>query len=342
MKKIILLAIVMFIIGLPLQGFSADEGKIYKLKIADSFPMTHPLNKIVHQFMELGEKYSNGRLQFTYYPAEQLGKLQDLLKLCQQGMTDIAYVGLSFFPGQFGMNLVMNLPYYTTAEEGSKIYTKLLETSPELLQEWSRNKVYPITLGVTSQYDVGSIKGPLNKPEDLRGLRCRVAGGLFEATAKRYGMIPVSMASGEIYEGLQRGIIDGAVLSLPSVRGYSLQELEKYHTLGMRMGGFVGVYAVNEKTLKNLPPELQEALKKAGAQTTVIFAKTWDGMVKKLYQDFEKGGMNFTLITSEKRAEWDAPLKGIEEEWISRYEERGLPARKVFEQFKSIALEIAE
>ena len=342
MKKIIVLAIFTFIIGLPTVGFSADEGKVYKLKIADPFPTNHPLNKIVHHFMELGQKYSNGRLEFTYYPAQQLGKLKDLPKLCQQGMTDIAYIGLSFFPGQFGLNLVINLPYYTTAEEGSKIYMKLIKTSPELQQEWSKNKVYPITLGVTNQYDVGSVKGPLNKPEDLKGLRCRVAGGLFEATAKRYGIIPVTMSSNEVYEGLQRGIVDGTILSLPSIKGYNLQELEKYHTLGMRMGGFCGVYAVNEKTLKKLPPDLQEALKKAGAESTIYFAKVWDGMVQQLYQAFEKGGMTFTLITPENRAVWDAPLKGIEEDWISKYEAMGLPARKVFEQFKTIALEIAK
>ena len=62
----------------------------------------------------------------------------------------------------------------------------------------------------------------------------------------------------------------------------------------------------------------------------------------KLVQAFEKGGMTFTLITPENRSVWDAPLKGIEEEWISKYEKMGLPARKVFEQFKKIALETAK
>ena len=65
-------------------------------------------------------------------------------------------------------------------------------------------------------------------------------------------------------------------------------------------------------------------------------------MVSKLVQAFEKGGMTFTRITPEMRAEWDAPLAGIEEEWIKKREARGLPARKVFERFKKLAAEIAK
>lgn len=342
MKKFIVLAVILTLMVIPISGMAASKDKVYTLKVADPFPIKHPLNKIAKYFMAEAEKASNGRIKFKYYPAQQLGKLKDLLKITQQGMTDIAYVGMSFFPAQFNLNLVMNLPYYTSAAEGSQIYLKLLKTSPEIQKEWDKNKVRPLFLGVTNQYDVGSINRPFNSPADLKGLRVRVAGGLFETIAKRYGMVPITMASNEIYEALQRGILDGTVLTLPSVRGYRLNEMEKYHTLGMRLGGFVGGYAISLKSYRKLPPELQKALDDAGLKTTFYFAKVWDGMVDKLVAAFEKGGMKFTKITPEMRAEWDAPLKGLEEEWIKKLEAKGLPARKVFNQFEAIAKEIVK
>jgi len=346
MKKVMVLtSIFLVLVFLMLAGSvqAADSDKVYTLKIADSFPTKHPMNKVITFLMEDAKKNSNGRLQFKYYPAQQLGKLKDLLKLCQQGMTDIAYTGTSFFPSQFSLNLVMNLPYYTTAMEGTQIYAKLLATSPEVQAEWAKNKVRVIQIGCTNQYDVGTTKRQINSPEDLKGLRLRVAGALFEVIAKRYGIIPVTMPGNEMYESLQRGILDGTVLTLPSSSGYRLQELIKYHTLGLRMGGFAAGYVISDKSWNKLPPDLQQALLKAGQRTSIYFAKLWDGMVGKLATGWEKkAGMKFTKIPADQRALWDAPLKGIEEEWIAQQEKRGLPGRKVFEQFKKIAEEVVK
>ena len=341
MKKFIvpLLSILSMVSPGLIQG--AETDRVYTLKIADPFPVKHPLNKVVNHFMKEVIKGSNGQIQFKYYPAQQLGKMKDLLKICQQGMTDIAYIGTGFFPGKFGLNLVMNLPFYTSAIEGTKIYMALLKNSPELQAEWTKNKVRPMILGVGNQYDVGTTKRPVARVEDLKGLRLRVAGGQFE-TARRYGITPVTMPANDVYEALQRGILDGTVLTLPSIKGYRLYELEKYHTLGLRMGGFCGTYVINEKAWRKLPPELQQTLMEAGHGTGLFFARLWDGMVIQLVQAFEKGGMKITRVSSENRALWDAPLAGIEEEWIAKNEKRGLPARRVFEQFKKLAGEIAK
>jgi hypothetical protein len=43
-----------------------------------------------------------GRVKFQYYPAEQLGKVKDMLSLTQTGVADIAYVALSFITRKQG------------------------------------------------------------------------------------------------------------------------------------------------------------------------------------------------------------------------------------------------
>jgi len=342
MKKVILSAILCMLFMPVMFAYGEEPKKVYTLKIADAFPTKHPISKGVSYFMDEAKKQSNGQLEFQYFPNQQLGGLRDLLKICQQGMTDIAYIGPSFFPGQLGLNTVVLLPEWTTSAEGSAIYSELNKRSAELQAEWVKNKVRPLTMVTTSQYNVGTRKKPITKVQDLKGLRLKSSGGIFELIAKRYGIVPVTMPSSEMYEAIQRGILDGAIQSMVSVKAYRLNELEKYHTAGLRLGGYPAVYGINVKSFQKLPADLQKVLVKVGEQTTLYMANQWDKLDAGLMHLFKKQGMQIHHISPEEKAEWYAPLQGIEEEWIAISEKRGLPARKVFELYKQIAVKIAK
>ena len=318
-------------------GSAHASDKVYTLKIADSFPINHPLAKVVNHFIDAAKKESNGKLDFQYFPAQQLGKLHDMLKICQQGMAEITYVGPTFFPGQLGLNTVAALPFYDSAKQGSAIFMELYKQSPEIQKEWANNRVRPVLFAGTSQYQVGIGSKPLTRMEDLNGLKLKTPGGIFDNIAQRYGIVPVAMSFNDAYESIQRGIIDGAVHTLPSVKGYRLYEVEKQQTLGLRLGGYVAAYVINDKKFNKLPEDLQQALLKAGENATAFFADLWDNIDTSLVKTFEEQGMTFYQIPADKKQEWFAPLKGIEEEWIEQYEAKDLPARKVFEQFHSIA-----
>jgi TRAP-type C4-dicarboxylate transport system substrate-binding protein len=332
MKRILLSVLLALFLAVPGVAM-AEEGQVYKLKLADSFPIGHPGNKLALGYIDQVKKMSKNRIEIEYYPAEQLGKMKDLLKLCQGGLTDIAYIAPSFYAGQLPLNTVMVLPFWTTALEGAQIYQGLLASSQELKDELGRYNVQPLSAFATAQYDVGTVKHPIDKPEDLKGLRLKSSGGIFEKMAQRYGIVPVTIASPEVYEATQRGVVDGNIFSLVSIEGYRINELEKYHTLGMRLGGFPSMYVINRDSLKKLPEDLQQALLGAAEQVAAVFAFFWDEQNQKKSLEFEQAGMTIRRIAPEERETWDAPLKGIEKEWIADMEGRGLPGQKVFDQF---------
>jgi TRAP-type C4-dicarboxylate transport system substrate-binding protein len=252
-------------------------------------------------------------------------------------LADISYVGPTFFPGQLGLNTVSALPFFDTAKQGTAIYMELYKQSAEIQKEWADNHVRPILFAATSQYQVGVSNKTITGTDDLKGLRLKTPGGIFDNMAKRYGIVPVAMSFNDAYEAMQRGIIDGSVQTLPSVKGYRLYEVQKQQTTGLRLGAYVAAYTINEKAYKKLPEDLQQALSKAGESASFFAADLWDGMVAQLAENFEKDGMTFLVITGDQKEQWFAPLKGIEEEWIKEYGANGQPARKVFEQYKKIA-----
>ena len=334
---IVLLAL---LIAFVFTGPASAADKVFKLKMADSFPIGHPGHKLALGYIEMVEKESNGRIKIEYYPAQQLGKMKDLLKLCQGGMTDIAYIAPSFYAGQLPLNTVMTLPFWTTAMEGTEIYQALVQESPELADEFKKYNIRPLSVFATSQYDVGTVKKKVTKPEDLKGLRLKTSGGIFDKIAQQFGIIPVTVASPEVYEATQRGIVDGNIFSLASVKGYRVNELEKYHTLGLRLGGFPSMYAINDRAWKKLPEDLQKILTGSAEKIAAVFAFVWDKKNEELAEEFTKAGMEIYQVSEAERAIWDAPLEGIEKVWIEDMDKMKRPGQKVFDRFKEISKKV--
>ncbi len=319
-----------------------EEQKVIKLKFAHSFPVGHSSYKSAEFFIKRVEEITGGRVRIEHYPAEQLGKMKDLLNLCSQGVTDLAYVPPSFFSGQVPLSSVMILPFWTTATEGTEIFTRLVQACPEITQEYLKYGVRPLYVSTTSQYDVGTVKKPVRSPEDLKGLKLKTSGGIFDKIAARYGITAVTVPSPEVYEATQRGIVDGNIFSLASVKGYRVDELEKYHTLGLRLGGYPAACIINEKTWQGLPEDVKKALAKAGEDTNRKHCEEWDKLTEQLAAQFEKQGMTIYRVKPEERPKWEVPLKGIEEEWVAEMEKRGLPARKVCQEYLKICREVAK
>ncbi len=340
MRKWSCLLLVFILLGFSEVPQVSYGQEVVKLKMADFFPIGHIAYKNSLVFIKSVHEATHGKLAIEYYPAEQLGKLKDLLHLCSQGVADIAFVPPSFYAGTLPLNTVTQLPYWTTALEGARVYRRVMAACPELSQELMRYGVRPLVVTSLSQYDVGTVKKRVRSPEDLKNLKLKTSGGLFDKIAKQYGIVPVVVPSPEIYEATQRGIIDGNILSFPSVKGYRINELEKYHTLGLRMGGYPSLWTINEKKWQKIPEDLRKALLKVAEEFSDYFANSWDEEQVNLVQQFEKEGMVIYRPPREDRAKWEAPLKGIEEIWMQDMEKKGLSARKVYAEFNRICGEV--
>jgi TRAP-type C4-dicarboxylate transport system substrate-binding protein len=313
-----------------------------KLKMADSFPIGHISHEAALYFIKRVGELSDNKVKIEYYPSEQLGKLKDYLNLCGEGILDIAYVPPSFYAGQVPLNTALILPFWTHAVEGTTIYNRLVEACPEINQEFLKYRVRPLIINSTSQYDVGTVKKPVRSPEDLKNLKLKTSGGLFDKIARQYGIITVTLAAPEVYEATQRGIVDGNIFSYPSVKGYRVNELQKYHTYGLRMGGYPSSYQINEKKWQKLPKGVQTVLQDAAKDAARYSAENWDKETIRLLEDFEKGGMVIHRVQAQDRPKWETPLKGIEEIWIQEMEKKNLPGRKVFEILKNICQEVVK
>jgi len=339
-SRVILFVTVIVLIFTGVANIYAAESSVVKLKLADTFPIGHLGQQMGEKFVKRVDELTQGNLIIEYYPAGQMGKLQDMLSLCEHDTVDIAYVPPSFYSGQIPLHTVMILPFWTTAVEGTKIYREMVKECPELTDELLKYNVRPLNVTAISQYDVGTTNRPVRSPEDLKGLRLKSSGGIFVNIAKRYGINPISVASAETYEATRRGIVDGTIFSYASVHGYRLNEILKYHTLGLRMGGFPSLYVINAKTWDELPADYRDAMTRAGKEVADWLAEKWDAQQEALAKKYESEGMQIYRIPKADLDKWLSPLDGIEKEWIEMQKDRNLPSQKIFEVYKRISGEV--
>jgi TRAP-type transport system periplasmic protein len=329
--------------GIFMNGLGTAYGQQpIELKWASPYPIGHPSYVMALEFIDYIHKRTANKVKVVHFPAEQLGKAKDLLIVCSQGVADLAQVHITYFAGQLPLNNVAQLPFYTKASEGSKIYRRLIDSCPEIQQEFKKYGVRGLEGHTTAQYDVATIKKPVKTPDDLKGLKLKTAGGMYDKIARRYGINPVSIAASETYEAMQRGIVEGCIFNFPSIRSYRLNEQIKYITNGMRCGGYPGAVIVNEKKWEKLPVEIQKGILAASQDATNRWGPYWDQMHDEAVKQFENRGIQIYFIKPEERAKWDAPLKGVEEEYIKEVEKKNLPGRKVFQDFLKIAREVTK
>jgi tripartite ATP-independent transporter DctP family solute receptor len=101
---------------------------------------------------------------------------------------------------------------------------------------------------------------PINKPEDLNGLKIRsMSAPVMIETIRALGGNPVPIAWGETYVALQQGVADGQENPHVNTYGAKLYEVQKYVSLTGHVYN-PQVFCINDKFYKGLPADIQKLI----------------------------------------------------------------------------------
>ena len=315
----------------------AQPAQTIKLKLADASPPTHYM--VVNAFkpwMDRVVQLSKTKVEFDYYPSEQLGKLNDMVNLLQSGVADIAYVPPTSLAGQFPLHTFMTLPgLWENTIEGSKYYRQMLKEGL-LLEEFTNKGIRPLIIWQTPACEFFTAKKPIINPEDIKGMKIRTAGGTMDLIAKALNAAPVLITPGDLSTALGRGTVDGTIFPYASVQSYRMEEQVKYGTLGARLSMSVPGYAITEQRWQKLPADVREAMTKA-TEEIIVSMTTWqETETLKLASAFEKGGMQIHKISGENAVAWSKALEPVTQAWIKQMEGKNLPGQQVADLYKKV------
>ncbi len=308
------------ILGAPSQAPAADQ---ISLRVADFYPPGHPIRKgFLEAFAAPLEKRTNGKVKIDYYGHETLVKAKDILDATINGVADIGnmtYAGsripLIFYqqlPGVFSDDQTVG-----AARAMWKIHKKYI--SPEF-EKLGLKLLY---VNSTTGYQIMTTKKPVRSLADIQGMKFRVAGSVLPHSIKALGGVSVSMTMGEVYEAMERGVVDGIALSVPSVKAYAFYEIIKYATINCNMGGYPSYFAMNMKKWKSLPDDVKKVIEELGLEATTNSSQIGVNQVGSDINEWKNKGIEIIKLPKEdaaKAAEMLAPVWGA---WTKAMSEKG-------------------
>jgi tripartite ATP-independent transporter DctP family solute receptor len=201
------------------------------LKSSDTHPDGYPTVEAVKYMGELLKEKSGGRFEVEVYHSAQLGEEKDTIEQTRAGVIDLNRVSMGPFNGLVPETRVVSLPYiFRSVEHMHKVMDS--DIGEEILAGFE-----PHGLIGLAYYDGGARSfynrtRPINSIDDLQGMKFRVMqSDIFVDMVNALGANATPMPYGEVYSGIETGVIDGAENNFPSYESAKHSEVAKHYSL---------------------------------------------------------------------------------------------------------------
>ncbi len=320
-KKILGLTVFcLFLFALAAPGMAAYKAE-YRMSVL--VEPAGPWGRGAQMFADLVKKRTEGRIVIKPYFRGQLneGKQTNEFMLLQQGVADFALASTINWSATVKELNLFSLPFLfhndykavdalETGEVGRKIF-RILADKGAIALGWGENGFREIT----------NNKRAIHTPDDLQGIRIRVAGApIFMDIFRSLGADPVAMNWGDVISALQSGTVDGQENPVASITiPYRLWEVNKYITFWHYAIDPL-IFAASKETWDALDRIDREIIGKAARE-----AASWQ---KKAAREcltdsaasldiLRNNGMEITLLTPAQLQAFKVKTKPVYDKWAS-------------------------
>lgn len=298
---------VLIAVVISMMGGCVNVSKQKTLKLAHSLESAHPVHKGMIFMAKRLEEISGGRLSMEIYSSGQLGSEQQCVELLQLGSLAITKVSAAVLESFTNNFQVLGLPYiFRSKEHAFKVLDG--EIGKELLISTEQYKVRGLCF-----YDAGArsfytIDSPIEKPEDLKGLKIRVMKSQTAMNlVKTMGGSPTPISWGELYTALQSGVVDGAENNPPSFYTSRHYEVCKYYSLDEHTR-VPDVVIISTVVWNSLTDQEKKWLQQAADESVVEQRKYWAESEKESLEKVQEAGVKINYSDKEPFIEIVQPM----------------------------------
>ncbi len=248
-------------------------------------------------------------LEIKIFGSKSLFKPREQYRPLSRGQLDMTVLPLSYAGGQqpaFNLTLMPGLVK-------NHDHAARLSNSPfmdALEEKLADDDVMVLVHGYLAGGFVGKDKC-ITKPADVAGLQTRAAGKAFEQMLAGADASITSMASSEIYNAMQTGILNAANTSSSSFVSYRIYEQVACYT----PAGDIALWfmyqplLMNKSTFEGLTPEQQEALMAGAAKAEAYYLEEAKKQDAASVAVFEEAGVEIAQMSPEDFEAWRALAK---------------------------------
>jgi TRAP-type transport system periplasmic protein len=304
---------------------SSAAAKQIELRVATHFPGPSAMAKSLDEFDKEIEKRSNGRIKMNFFPGEALLSARDMVDGVSKGLADIGYCVLSYTPGRFPvMEVDTAIPgrpsAWVSTQVANDFYAKFKP------KEWDALHVLFISANPpTGIYS----KTPIRTLEDLKGkkLRCQ---GVEADIGKLLGAETMATPSGETYDALAKGVLDGAIYPFEAAKTFRVADATKYFTTSWTaLTGADFVVIMNQDAWGKLPADLKTIFDQVSNEWIVKSGIAWNEQDILGAQYSKEKGVQVVDLSTAEAARWQQAAYPITDNYTKSMVGRGFSQSEV-------------
>lgn len=259
------------------------------LRSTDIHPDGYPTIEAVKHMGKLLEERSKGRIKINVFHSAQLGQEKDTIEQTRFGVIDMNRINMAPFNNLIPATNVPSLPFiFRSVEHMRKVMDGPI--GDNLLKEFEKHDLIGLAFYDSGSRSFYNSKRPINTPADMKGMKIRVQqSDMFVSLVSALGANATPMNFGEVYSGLQTGVIDGAENNWPSYESTKHYEVAKFysqteHSLSPE------VLVMSKKSFDKLSAEDKALVRAAAKESVAKMRELWDAREKASEAKVKAGG----------------------------------------------------
>jgi TRAP-type transport system periplasmic protein len=273
--------------------------KTHNFKVAFVQNIDHPHGIGAKKFGELLEQKSGGKMKAKAFAGGSLGGDAQVISSLQGGVVEMTLVSPGLLTGLIKEFSVFDLPFmFTNYREVDAVMDGPVGT--RLLEKLKDKGLIGLGYWDHGFRNITSAKRPINKMEDISGLKVRVIQiPIFIDTFSALGANPVPLPFPELYTALETGTVDGQENPFASIETSKFYEVQKYAaTTGHVYNPLVAIFS--KKVWDKLSEDERRIVQEAATEAGLYERKVSREANEKSMQTLRGEGMQITELSSEE------------------------------------------
>lgn len=265
MKKLISFFIAFVLFSAFATAQAAEyTGKAIKAKLASEEIEGDFMTVWARNFSDHMKQWSDNKIIINVYPYGTLGTTGDINELAQMGVVQFVFSDHAWISSYVPQAQALALNYIFPPEKVPEVLDWMArngEFLPLLEKAFRKKGLVPLAIMYEGWQWISS-KKKIRNPGDMKGIKLRLMSSkMLVENYKAYGASPTPMTYGEVYSGLQMGLIDAQVNPLFAANSMKFYEVQDYF-VQLKSEPFIGIPTVNKRFFDRLPKNVQKEMRR--------------------------------------------------------------------------------
>ncbi len=307
MKRLVLKTLVA---AICVTAFGLAQAQTKTLKFVNQNAKGHPIVLGMDKFAEIVEAKSGGKLKVTVYPGGALGSDQANVSALQGGTLEMASMNSGIFASLVKDFAIYDFPFLfaNPAEADAVVDGSFGKSLHAKLEEKGLVGLGYYELGFRH---ISNSKRPINKVEDLAGLKLRVIPNPINVDwVSALGANPTPLPFPELYAALEQKAVDGQENPVATINGAKLFEVQKHLVLSSHQYNPQSI-VVSKKVWDGLSADEKKIVQDAVNESIKFQRQQSRALASSLLDTLKKNGMQVTELPAAEVAKLREKMKPV-------------------------------